>query len=323
MRLLRVKTSSFTTIIILVIASFTLGTSLVSSSAENVTANILACINKNTGSVRISKVCSPRETPFQWLINGLTGKPGARGSQIITGTSSKDLDNKSLGEIGDYFLSTNEAILYGPKMSNGWPIIGVKLQGPAGPKGDKGDKGDSGSQGIPGLAGAPGVTTTLSSSIVRSVYDSAGTLVGELYGVYGTAIAVKVGPSIVTYGSNGAIATTGGIVYFDSNCAGKRYSMVDFENEFTTQFPLIYTPEYYRNNSGTKVYSPYAPSPIVAQVIGPLITRTSYYYADYANTGDWTCTLWTPSLSNPRSVQELQTFAPQFSLTIGVPFSIR
>jgi len=46
--------------VICVIASFALGASFVNASAENTTADILACINKNTGSVRIAQICSPR-----------------------------------------------------------------------------------------------------------------------------------------------------------------------------------------------------------------------------------------------------------------------
>ena len=130
--------------IVSVIASFTLGASLVNASAENVTADILACINKNTGSVRISQVCSPRETPFQWLINGLTGKQGPRGAQILTGKSILDLESKSAGDIGDYFLSSGDATLYGPKSTKGWPSVGAKLQGPIGPQGPQGPVGPGG-----------------------------------------------------------------------------------------------------------------------------------------------------------------------------------
>ena len=138
-----------------VVIAFILGASFVQASAENVTADIIACINKNTGSVRISQVCSLRETPFQWLINGLTGKQGPRGAQIIVGSSLKDLETKSIGEIGDYFLSSNETTLYGPKSNKGWPNFGIKLQGPQGPQGPQGAPGANGLNGAAGPEGPP------------------------------------------------------------------------------------------------------------------------------------------------------------------------
>ena len=149
------KRSNLLKIFSITIAVF-LGLSIVSATAENTTADITACINKNTGSVRISQICSPRETPFQWLINGLTGKQGPRGSQILGAKDAAELTSKNIGEIGDFVVTTSDSILFGPKTATGWPKVGVKLQGPIGPQGIAGLNGATGATGATGAQGPGG-----------------------------------------------------------------------------------------------------------------------------------------------------------------------
>ena len=138
-----VKVLSITLVVILGFSTF-------NASAESTTADVAACINKNTGTVRIAQMCSPRETPFQWIINGLTGKSGPRGAQILTGKDAPELTTKNIGEIGDFYISTIDSTLYGPKSDKGWPKTGVKLQGAAGINGSNGGVGPQGPTGPTG-----------------------------------------------------------------------------------------------------------------------------------------------------------------------------
>jgi hypothetical protein len=146
-----VKVLSITLVVILGFSTF-------NASAESTTADVAACINKNTGTVRIAQVCSPRETPFQWIINGLTGKSGPRGAQILTGKDAQELTTKNIGEIGDFYISTIDSTLYGPKSDKGWPKTGVKLQGAAGATGATGPAGSNGGAGATGPAGSNGTS---------------------------------------------------------------------------------------------------------------------------------------------------------------------
>ena len=320
MRLLRSKPSRVASVSILVVVSFVLGTSLVSASAENTTANILACINKNTGSVRISKLCSPRETPFEWLINGLTGKQGPRGSQILSGLTVKELETKTIGEVGDYFLSLSDATLYGPKTSSGWPLVGIKLQGPIGPRGEKGDTGAQ------GIQGAAGVSTSYSSTIIRSVYDSNGALVGELLGASGRGVTVKIGASIVSYeAGEGTLQGSSEQIFLDSSCSGTVYSPADFANQYSTTFPYFPGINWVYDTNGGKIYDPYAIF-FVGKNVGAVLSVTSFYYSEYTGVngaGGFECLHSTRTLRNALKIQAVSPFTPSFPRTISTPISIR
>lgn len=167
------KSSSLLKTFSIFIAVF-LGLSMVSATAENTTADITACINKNTGSVRISQICSPRETPFQWLINGLTGKQGPRGSQILGAKDAAELTSKNIGEIGDFVITTSDSILFGPKTATGWPKVGTKLQGAIGPQGIAGLNGATGATGATGAQG-PGGSGPAGTTGATGTTGSAGT----------------------------------------------------------------------------------------------------------------------------------------------------
>ncbi|MBB3055060.1 hypothetical protein [Mucilaginibacter gotjawali] len=71
---------------------------------------------------------------------GATGAPGTAGSQIYSGTG---MPPASTGVIGDYYLDTQNFLLYGPKIAAGWPVP-VSLTGPTGPKGPVGPQGPPG-----------------------------------------------------------------------------------------------------------------------------------------------------------------------------------
>ncbi|WP_211316359.1 hypothetical protein U0035_10955 [Niabella yanshanensis] len=66
--------------------------------------------------------------------NGSNGANGNAGSKIYSGNGAPD---NTTGIAGDYFMSTDTYLFYGPKTEAGWGLP-VNLKGP---KGDKGDAG--------------------------------------------------------------------------------------------------------------------------------------------------------------------------------------
>lgn len=71
---------------------------------------------------------------------GATGAPGTPGSQIYSGSG---IPPAATGVPGDYYLDTQNFLLYGPKIVAGWPTP-VSLTGPAGAKGPVGPQGPAG-----------------------------------------------------------------------------------------------------------------------------------------------------------------------------------
>jgi hypothetical protein len=69
---------------------------------------------------------------------GPAGTNGTNGTTILSGTTTP---SSSLGAVGDFYLDTAAAKLYGPKTSSGWPATGVSLVGPQGPAGPAGPPG--------------------------------------------------------------------------------------------------------------------------------------------------------------------------------------
>jgi hypothetical protein len=275
-------------VVVSVAISFVLGASFVSASAENVTADILACINKNTGSVRISQTCSPRETPFQWLINGLTGKQGPRGAQILTGKSILEAESKLIGEVGDYFLSSNDATLYGPKTSKGWPSSGAKLQGPIGPPGPVGLQGPGGS-GPQGPAG------------YFQVYDSVGTKLGPLVmaDAYGRWVVLRNGIPIPYSPTFGNVVDNGDGGYFlNSSCTGPVYFRMsrlgDPDGEtsaandwrgisrFSNSDPLFIARIVSGRRVGTNLTVPVGPNAFIESAAGYYLIPTDEYSTTWA-----------------------------------------
>lgn len=70
--------------------------------------------------------------------NGTNGINGSAGSKIYSGTGTPA---SNIGIAGDYFMSTDTYLFYGPKTEAGWGLP-VNLKGP------KGDKGEPGSGAI-------------------------------------------------------------------------------------------------------------------------------------------------------------------------------
>ena len=85
---------------------------------------------------------------------GATGAAGTPGSKILSGTA---VPTASIGAVGDFYLRTSNATLYGPKAASGWPATFISLRGPAGPQGPAGPRGATGPAGPQGPAGTANV----------------------------------------------------------------------------------------------------------------------------------------------------------------------
>lgn len=83
---------------------------------------------------------------------GEAGTRGANGNLILSGTGEP---SGSLGAVGDYYLNTANAALYGPKTDAGWGKP-IGLQGPRGATGATGPRGATGAQGPKGNRGETG-----------------------------------------------------------------------------------------------------------------------------------------------------------------------
>jgi hypothetical protein len=88
-------------------------------------------------------------------LNGMPGPAGANGNTIYSGTG---IPANTQGMNGDFYIDTTALLLYGPKASNTWPVLGQSLAGTAGAAGAPGAAGPVGPAGVNGAAGTPGST---------------------------------------------------------------------------------------------------------------------------------------------------------------------
>jgi hypothetical protein len=93
---------------------------------------------------------------------GANGINGADGKTVLNGTSNP---TSLIGNNGDFYINTISNIIFGPKASGQWPVVGVSLVGPqgltgttgaSGPQGQAGATGPTGTQGPIGLTGLAG-----------------------------------------------------------------------------------------------------------------------------------------------------------------------
>jgi hypothetical protein len=128
---------------------------------------------------------------------------GVDGKTILSGVGDPD---PSLGVIGDFYLSINNWMLFGPKdatWGSGVSLVGPDgadgadapipvytwvgdklavngvasgpaLTGPTGPQGVKGDTGDTGPQGLIGLTGATGLTGPQGAQGIQGIQGNTG-----------------------------------------------------------------------------------------------------------------------------------------------------
>lgn len=92
-------------------------------------------------------------------LEGPIGPAGEDGSTMHAGEGEPAAD---IGKIGDFYLDTNAAEMYGPKTQDGWGVP-LSLQGPPGEDGEDGADGADGQDGEDGSQiyagnGAPGVS---------------------------------------------------------------------------------------------------------------------------------------------------------------------
>lgn len=83
---------------------------------------------------------------------GPVGPAGEDGSMILAGTGAPSSDT---GSIGDYYLDSDNAELYGPKEESGWGTP-LSLQGPPGADGEDGSQIHSGTSAPDAGMGQPG-----------------------------------------------------------------------------------------------------------------------------------------------------------------------
>ena len=197
------------------------------------------------------------------------------------------------------------------------------LPGIQGLQGVAGLKGETGTQGIQGVAG---VSNSYSSTVIRSVYDSSGSLVGELYGASGRGITVKIGSSIVSYeAGEGNIQGGAEGLFLDNLCSGTTYSPADYANQYSVTFPFIRGINWFYDVDGHKVYDPFA-TYFVGKNVGAVMSVTSFYSSEYtgvAGAGGFECVHGTRTLRNALQIQQVEAFTPSFPRTISVPISIR
>ena len=130
---------------------------------------------KATTNYALGQVVSHRDQSFYALKGNLNANPlknpsawrliGTNGNTIQSGTGAPVA---ALGNIGDFYIDTQNNALYGPKTSTGWPgastsLVGPKgdtgpqgLAGATGPRGPQGPIGKTGPQGDMGLQGPQG-----------------------------------------------------------------------------------------------------------------------------------------------------------------------
>ena len=96
---------------------------------------------------------NPATQSSYWVLVGTNGNTIKSGAGAPMSTQ---------GAVGDFWIDTNSKIIYGPKTTSGWPLLGTNMMGAQGPKGDPGAAGPTGpagaiGPGVPaGVAGPPG-----------------------------------------------------------------------------------------------------------------------------------------------------------------------
>jgi len=118
---------------------------------------------KATTSYGLGQVVSHRDQSFYALKPNLNANPlknpsawrliGTNGNTIQSGTGAPVA---ALGNIGDFYIDTQNNALYGPKTSTGWPGASTSLVGPQGEVGPQGQTGATGPRGPQGLMGKTG-----------------------------------------------------------------------------------------------------------------------------------------------------------------------
>lgn len=157
---------SLSTFFALIIA-FT-SVALPSLAEETPTAGVEVrnCVKLKSGKARLIdetiKKCKKNEKlVYLKFPSGFVAFPGAKGAGILSG---KGAPKTELGNIGDFYLDSENYRLYGPKNETEIWGSGVSLVGPQGPAGfggggSRGPAGPQGETGATGAQGPAGITT--------------------------------------------------------------------------------------------------------------------------------------------------------------------
>lgn len=167
--------------------------------------------------------------PFYSLPSG--GSPVLAGSGAPTG---------ALGNVGDLYIDTANALLYGPKTVGGWPTGTVDLsQGPTGPTGSQGVTGPAsmvtGPTGATGSTGPSVTGPTGSTGAASTVTGPTGSTGPSVTGPTGAASTVtgptgstgSTGPASTVTGPTGSTGATGPSVTGPTGNTGPGYSSID------------------------------------------------------------------------------------------------
>ncbi len=87
---------------------------------------------------------------------GLVSFPAGVAGGLNTIWNGVGAPSASIGVVGDFYLDTANARIYGPRAAGGWPTAGLSLVGPAGATGGVGPQGPVGPAGVVGPAGTVG-----------------------------------------------------------------------------------------------------------------------------------------------------------------------
>lgn len=138
-------------------------------------------------------------------------------SGVVLSGSTDPTDD--IGRIGDLYLNTATATLFGPKTFDGWGV-GTWLAGPQGPKGDPGAPGAKGDPGAPGTPGGPNVSAYSGDA------EYLGLLLGQQEGGIGGWLQVFI-PSLSKIirirEQDGTIPPGNFVNYSGLNCTGTIY----------------------------------------------------------------------------------------------------
>ena len=216
--------------------------SVVNYNSQNYYSLLATNLNKN-----------PETQTTYWVLVGTTGNTIRSGAGAPLSTQ---------GVVGDFWIDTTNRVIYGPKISSGWPLLGTAMIGAQGAKGDAGVSGATGPQGQQGVAGATGT---------QGATGAAGTA-----GAPGTTGAAGLGYGSTTSTSSIAIANSV-VRVFAVNAVGA-YSVGSRVRVKSTATPANYLEGAITAISGTNVS-------VEADTIGGTGTFAAWTFSLAGNVG--------------------------------------
>lgn len=130
---------------------------------------------------------------------GPQGPAGTPGSRIHSGTG---VPAASLGVVGDFYLRTSNATLYGPKTAAGWGAF-ISLRGPAGPQGPQGPPGTANviySDWIPTPCTDCSGFDIPAPLLTQAIFDRGQIAVYRKFTSHGSTFTEQISGTFLTYG---------------------------------------------------------------------------------------------------------------------------